>query len=422
MKSISLGLFLLVASLSSLAQSAKEYTQIAHKHALAKDYAKAIVYYNKAIAIKPSWEMAYFGRGNAKLYSQDLPGAIEDYSKAIAIKPKHSEAYSNRGVAKLNMGDSLGALQDYKQATRLDKRNINAYQNTISLLREQKKHEEAIKELELLGKHVYWYYNYSVIKKAEIKTDIKDFEGALADLDKLVKKDSGNYEVYQARAQYYQKLGNEQAEMQEHEKAIQKSSNKSSAYFQRGLALFRKKRFKESLQDFEKVIALQPQNAPAYENIALIYINLNDWLKAAQYASVAIRIRPENNTAYVRRGIAYLQFYISQSEKKPSDKHYLDKAVIDFQKALEINPKSAYTHFQMGLAEEMLGKYPEAIASFSRAIYLNPKDEAAYRRRALIRLNIGETEAAMKDYEKASKINPFKYKTKANPLLKTTQK
>jgi tetratricopeptide (TPR) repeat protein len=422
MKSNTLALLLLVFGFPALAQSAKEYTQIAHKHALAKDYAQAIVYYDKAIAFKDNWEMAYFGRANAKLYSQDLPGAIEDYSKAIALKPKHSEAYSNRGVAKLNMGDSLGALQDYKQATRLDKRNVNAYQNTIYLLRAQKKYEEAIKELELLGKHVYKYHNYCIIKKSEIKAETKDFESALADLDKLVKKDPRNHEVYQARAQYYQKLGNEQAEMQEYEKAIQKSSNKSSAYFQRGLALFNKKKFKESLQDFEKVIALQPQNAPAYENIALIYINLNEWLKAAQYASEAIRINPNNSTPYLRRGVAYLQFHIHQSEKKSSDKHYLDKAVIDLQKALEINPKSAYTHFHMGLAEEILEKYPEAIASFSRAIYLNPNNEAAYRKRALLRLNMGETEAAMKDYEKASKINPFKYKTKASPLLKAAQK
>jgi len=54
-----------------------------------------------------------------------------------------------------------------------------------------------------------------------------------------------------------------------------------------------------------------------------------------------------------------------------------DKAIIEFQKALKLNPESSNTHYNLGIAYKIIGKFNEAIESFNQAILLDPNNVAA---------------------------------------------
>lgn len=82
-------------------------------------HAEAIEYFNKAIAVNPSYEQAYLGMAASYGFLGQLDRKIWACKKAIALKPDDALAYSNLGSALGKAGkykDSVDALQ---QAVRL---------------------------------------------------------------------------------------------------------------------------------------------------------------------------------------------------------------------------------------------------------------------------------------------------------------
>ena len=90
----------------------------------AKEYEKAIIYFNNAIQLNPDntdaqISILFVSRGSAKFNLNDYTGAIADYNKAIKLKPDYADAYLNRGVAKNNLKDKIGACTDWSKAGEL---------------------------------------------------------------------------------------------------------------------------------------------------------------------------------------------------------------------------------------------------------------------------------------------------------------
>ena len=56
------------------------------------DAANAVVYFNKAIAIKPDWPPAYRQRGYALLNLADYKGALESFQKFLELAPDDPRA------------------------------------------------------------------------------------------------------------------------------------------------------------------------------------------------------------------------------------------------------------------------------------------------------------------------------------------
>ncbi|MBS1487368.1 MAG: tetratricopeptide repeat protein [Bacteroidetes bacterium] len=90
-------------------------------------YPSAIEDFSKAIDLNPNFEVAYVDRGLARLYSHDYPHAVADFSQAIRINPSYALAYGGRGEAMLKMKDYAGALNDFDAAIRLDSQYALAY-------------------------------------------------------------------------------------------------------------------------------------------------------------------------------------------------------------------------------------------------------------------------------------------------------
>jgi tetratricopeptide (TPR) repeat protein len=96
---------------------------------------------------------------------------------------------------------------------------------------------------------------------------------------------------------------------------------------------------------------------------------------------------------YVNRGSAYKNL-----------KQY-DKAINDYNKAIELNPADADAYYDRGIIYYYLKQYNKAINDYSKAIELKPNFAYAYNNRGFTYLWLGKCEKAKSDFDKAIEIS-----------------
>jgi len=110
-----------------------------------------------------------------------------------------------------------------------------------------------------------------------------------------------------------------------------------------------------------------------------------------------LKINPEAPLAYINRGNAY------------TEKGELDQAIADFNRALKINPEdayAAYVYINRGSAYYEKGELDQAIADFNQFLKIKPKFAFAYYNRGSAYYEKGELDQAIADFTQALKINP----------------
>ncbi|HWB60852.1 MAG TPA: hypothetical protein VG733_15250, partial [Chthoniobacteraceae bacterium] len=89
---------------------------------------------NRAIDLDATDATAYYSRGSAKAYKDDLDGAIIDYNRSIQLNPKYTAAYHDRGIAKKLKRDFQGAISDQSHAIELNPNLAGAYNDIAWIL------------------------------------------------------------------------------------------------------------------------------------------------------------------------------------------------------------------------------------------------------------------------------------------------
>lgn len=108
----------------------------------------------------------------------------------------------------------------------------------------------------------------------------------------------------------------------------------------------------------------------------------------------AIEINPSYAESYNERGVVYENTY--QSEL----------AIKDYNKAIEINSKFAIAYNNRGNVYDDRGEYNLAISDFTKSIEINPMLAEVYNNRAFTYYTIGRYERAISDYNIAIEIKP----------------
>lgn len=99
-------------------------------------------------------------------------------------------------------------------------------------------------------------------------------------------------------------------------------------------------------------------------------------------------------TVLINRGNAY--FRLGEQEM----------AAADFDRAIDLNPKSATAYYNRGLAAFVIGRYDDAIADSTEAIRLDPTMAAAFYNRGAARANMGDYAKAIADLSEAIRLRP----------------
>ena len=93
----------------------------------------AVKYYDEAIALSPAdpWD-DYVNKGNALSELGEFENALQEYEKAFAVRPNYNEAYFNRGVVFEKQDKIDEAINEYKQAYHFGLRSQLLYERLVA--------------------------------------------------------------------------------------------------------------------------------------------------------------------------------------------------------------------------------------------------------------------------------------------------
>lgn len=252
-------------------------------------------------------------------------------------KVNYTSNSESNGIIKtsipLNQGNSGGALINSKgqvigivnSGVVSDIKNFKAgYAIEVSFLEKLLKRKNETKKELNIKKGAFHYFNES-----QLKYNVKDYQGALLDLNKTIELNPNFFMYYYNRANIKLKLRDYQGSIKDCNKALEIIPNFVLAYNVRALSKSKIKDYSGAIKDFNKSIEIDTNFASAYNGRGLVKASLKDITGAINDFDKAIQIEPKNELFYVSRGgIKYF------SDLK-------NEGCEDFQKAKELGFKDA---------------------------------------------------------------------------------
>ncbi|MFA5794632.1 MAG: tetratricopeptide repeat protein [Candidatus Brocadiia bacterium] len=445
--------------------------------------------FTKVIEYDPNSHLGWLAKGNIESGQNKHEQALASYNKAIELKPDYDLAYYQRGWTYFYLGDLKQLIKDHSQAFKLNKKLAVTYPPQLPLLKSAEYYTELIRlnpDVPILHSHLG--FAYSVQNKAD---------QAIAAFNEGVKRNAMDYVAWAMLADNYmekamQILYTEPAKRSPKQEsscreyidnaisacteAIKLNPEAVKAYIHRANALGVKANNLadspdqvrilriQALDDLNKALALEPRNKKAHEYRGQLCMEMGQYeqaiddftagirlglgqevidaynrrgiarLKAKDYAGAkrdfdeAIRLMPNMDAAYMNRSILFLEqgkmdeaiadisSAIVANPKNPAyffrragfykDKHMIDKAIADFTEALKLAPGNIAYLNQRGVAYGENNMFEPAIADFTEAIRIEPYDAGYYANRAHTYVLKGDGEKAWADIVQALKFDP----------------
>ncbi|RKU20571.1 hypothetical protein C6503_05790 [Candidatus Poribacteria bacterium] len=314
----------------------------------AKDYAGALIDFDKAIAFNPAYIRAYYERGRTQDRLGDYDSAIASCTQVLEMDPNEADAYYGRGTLKAKLGDYTAAIVDLDKAIELDAQHAEAYGNRGG---------------------VKFGLGESETARGNVKEAQRLYEAAIVDCDKSLQIDPEDADVYN-------NLGLAKLRLGESKTA---SGNAKEA----------KRLYKAAIEGITRSIQIDPEDAAPYNNRGAAKFNLG--------ASKSARGKVKKVKKTQRLYEAAIADYIQAIKINPKyAKAYKNRAIVKC--------KLGDIESARGDAEKAQTLYHEGMTDYDKSIKINPKYAKAYKNRAIVKCKLGDIESARGDAEKAQTL------------------
>ncbi|MFI5164428.1 MAG: tetratricopeptide repeat protein, partial [Bacteroidia bacterium] len=109
-----------------------------------QDDNKALLDYNKALEINPTYAKAYYNRANIYYKSGQDDLAMADYNKSLELDPALASSYYNRALIFFKRGQDDLAMADYNRSIELNPGYAKAYNNRGVIYLKRKQNDPAL--------------------------------------------------------------------------------------------------------------------------------------------------------------------------------------------------------------------------------------------------------------------------------------
>jgi serine/threonine-protein kinase len=338
------------------------------------------------------------GRGYLQNYdrAENLDSAIQVFKRALALDPSYALAYAGLGDAywkkyrsnkePLWIEKSREACQ---QAGRLDSRLSSAHSCLGTLSAGTGNYQEAAREFE-----------------------------------RAAETEPTNDDAFRGLAGAYEHLSKPEEAENTYRRAIELRPHYWAGYNWLGAFYYRHVRFREAVEMFNQVVALAPDSFLGYSNLGATYVEQARYADAIKVLEQSIAIRP-SDYGYTNLGNAYFflrryeeadQAYeqaIKLSEKDSllwwnlGDGYYWTpgkrtqsvasyrQGITIAEEELRVNPSNSYSYGVLAICHAMLGERKLALDALGSGLQLSPADPFLLFQAALVYNQFGQSDEAI---------------------------
>ena len=359
----------------------------------------------------------YIEQGKKFIESKDnIQQAARVFVKAIEKYPNDPDPHYQLGLVRIKQGRYQEAINELKSTKECEEEYIDAYLKLgevyLELGEYKKARDELIEVSELSRKHSGSNNEIPDIhyRLGEVYYLLGESETAIDKLEKALKVDSKNPEVFNLLARSYQAQGYDKKwrEKEKYEKKaidnlkraldidpknVETLSVLSNIYLENGRKLFISKKYDEALNLFNQAKGLKP-GASIYGWLIFTLNKLKMFEKSIEILNEAIDLNYVNYQVYNNGAIAHNQL------------GRYNEAIMFTDKSIELEPGLAILYTNKGTILTRMERYEEGISALDEAIMINPEYKPAYNAKAYAFSQSGRYDEAILASEKAIEKDP----------------
>lgn len=361
---------------------------LARLYTNSEKYAKALSYYQKALEINWSIELA-LEVADFHTMQKDYPEVEKLYRfiytsypdnirgglglvNILLLQNKDEAALATLKELRDNNTDTatidLVAARLYLRANDLEKaaailtplavddKDEEALYMLAVIHYQQKKIQSAMTLLQLIEPSGN-YYEDALSLQVRIYMEAKQFNKAISLLKSAIESNSqSSPELYTLLASLYMEQGLFQAGYTILDAALGVHPNSTKVYFEYGLLLEKENKREQALQRMNTLLEIDPDHAEALNYIGYTWADMGINLEQAlSYIQKAIALKPSNG--YIRDSLGWVYFRMGE----------LSRATEEIMKAIKLEPNDPYIHEHLGDIYLKLGNREEALKAYREA-------------------------------------------------------
>jgi tetratricopeptide (TPR) repeat protein len=375
--------------------SAQHYLNRGDAFSKMKHYAEAVADFTRALELEQANARPYLKRAEALLQIKRRDEALADLNHASELEPNNVTVYLQRAHLLLEMGRPQHALADQNRALELDPQDPEVHSNRGNILNALGQHQEALAEFDA-ALRLNSHYAPAYLNRGHVYYALRQFEHALEDYTRAIDLAPRIRQAYSSRGNALTMLGRYEEALESHSRAIELDPSHALSYNNRSGTWIQMDRYTEALADLYRAIELDPSLAISYENCGNVYRILFQNGKALANIKDFSRSNPKLASAieYFGRTLAASEPF----EEKAFDLARIsEQALVDFNRALELNPNFVQALKHRGQLFVTLERFEEAFADMTRASELDPDDAEVYLVRGRACYGLRHLEQALED-------------------------
>ncbi len=324
------------------------------------DSANAEIYIDKALAVDKYNVNALTTKGSLLMNREEYADAEKMYSEAIRLYPKNAGVIVNRALCKFNQNNYRGAMKDYDLAIDLEPSSFIAHYNRGLLLANVGEDNKAIEDFNFII-NVDSTDMMAIFNRGELYMQTGDYSKAIKDYTTVINEYPKFLYGYQRRAEAKRKVGDKRGADKDESHVIKETVAHKYGYSTPTSRLKNKTRKKSerNIDDYNKLV--EDDNVDnKYESQYRGKIQ-NKPVEAKLMPRIPEKIKQYNDI--ISKDINIL-FYQAYEKAQTGD---IGDAIIDLNKAIELNPSFAEAYYNRGLLKLLIDDVSPAIMDLSKA-------------------------------------------------------
>ncbi|XP_076346321.1 protein O-mannosyl-transferase TMTC1-like isoform X2 [Tachypleus tridentatus] len=319
-------------------------------------------HFKTALSINPLHARAYFNLANLYSKQDKKPTAESFWKRAIQLEPNFAEAYSSLASLYAQTGRSKEAEKLHLTALRISPDNVDALNNYGVFLQSLGRIDEALQHYQR-ALQIQPNHTVTLLNAARTLRSLKCIEDAES-LYKRALQIQSDPQVLDNLGILYIKSGRLQEARQVYRQLFNQFGQYQDGKIHYAQLLLQERSFEEAESALLSVIKGNQSFYEAYHQLAILYTHINRSAEGLERILQAIKLCSTTKTSCA-------QLYVCHGDIL-KDLKDLNAAAQSYNLAVQIDPKIAHAHLNLGVIHHLQGRYNEALKHYQSAQNLDP--------------------------------------------------